>query len=113
MRPGVKGTFDIDARRPAPPSPPPPQPREHDQIGQRHLFSTARGGVELRLDAFELAQNLRQLGRVVHLPVLLGARRMRAPLAPPRLSEPRNVEAEAQAVATSCLTDSPDARTFA
>jgi hypothetical protein len=27
---------------------------------------------------------------------------MRAPLAPPRLSEPRNVEAEAQAVETSC-----------
>ncbi len=31
-----------------------------------------------------------------------GARRMRAPLAPPRLSEPRKVEAEAQAVETSC-----------
>ena len=31
-----------------------------------------------------------------------GARRMRAPLAPPRLSEPRKVEADAQAVETSC-----------
>ena len=33
-----------------------------------------------------------------------GARRMRAPLAPPRLSEPRKVEAEAQAVLTSWPT---------
>ena len=38
---------------------------------------------------------------------------MRAPLAPPRLSEPRNVDADAQAVATSCDTDSPDARILA
>src|ERR1043166_7521442 len=42
-----------------------------------------------------------------------GARRMRAPLAPPRLSEPRNVDADAQAVAISRETDSPDARIFA
>ena len=35
---------------------------------------------------------------------------MRAPFAPPRLSEPRNVEAEAHAVETSCETVSPDAR---
>ena len=41
-----------------------------------------------------------------------GARRMRAPLAPPRLSEPRKVEAEAQAVETSCETVRPDARIF-
>jgi hypothetical protein len=42
-----------------------------------------------------------------------GARRMRAPLAPPRLSLPRKVEAEAQAVLTSSLTVRPDARIFA
>ena len=41
---------------------------------------------------------------------LAGANRMRAPLAPPRLSEPRKVEAEAHAVATSCAMESPDAR---
>ncbi len=35
---------------------------------------------------------------------------MRAPFAPPRLSEPRNVEAEAQAVETSCETERPEAR---
>src|SRR5450756_1162822 len=41
-----------------------------------------------------------------------GSRRMRAPLAPPRLSEPRNVDAEAHAVETSWETDSPEARIF-
>src|SRR5512135_1374134 len=39
-----------------------------------------------------------------------GARRMRAPFAPPRLSEPRKVDAEAQAVVTSSDTDRPEAR---
>ena len=39
-----------------------------------------------------------------------GARRMRAPFAPPRLSEPRKVDADAQAVETSSETDRPDAR---
>ena len=34
---------------------------------------------------------------------------MRAPLAPPRLSEPRKVEADAQAVETSSATDRPEA----
>ena len=38
---------------------------------------------------------------------------MRAPLAPPRLSERRNVEADAQAVETSCDTVRPEARIFA
>ena len=42
-----------------------------------------------------------------------GARRMRAPLAPPRLSVPRNVAADAQAVVTSWEMDSPDARILA
>src|SRR3974390_2704343 len=41
-----------------------------------------------------------------------GARRMRAPFAPPRLSEQRNVDADAQAVETSCETDSPEPRTL-
>ncbi|MNC87053.1 hypothetical protein D3C83_27490 [compost metagenome] len=37
---------------------------------------------------------------------------MRAPLAPPRLSEPRKVDADAQAVDTSCATESFEARIF-
>src|SRR5208283_2129630 len=39
-----------------------------------------------------------------------GARRIRAPFAPPRLSEPRKVDADAQAVDTNWDTDSPEAR---
>ena len=39
-----------------------------------------------------------------------GSRRMRAPLAPPRLSLPRNDAAEAHAVETSWETDSPESR---
>ena len=42
-----------------------------------------------------------------------GARRRRAPFAPPRLSEPRKVEADAQAAETSWETDRPEARIFA
>ena len=38
---------------------------------------------------------------------------MRAPLAPPRLSLPRKVDADAQAVVTNCEIDRPDARIFA
>ena len=38
---------------------------------------------------------------------------MRAPFAPPRLSEPRNVDADAQAAATSWETGSPEARSLA
>jgi hypothetical protein len=38
---------------------------------------------------------------------------MRAPLAPPRLSDPRKVEAEAQAVDTSSETERPEARILA
>ena len=38
-----------------------------------------------------------------------GARRMRAPLAPPRISEPRNVEADAHAVSIISPIDRPDA----
>jgi len=37
---------------------------------------------------------------------------MRAPFAPPRLSEPRNVEADAQAAETSCDAVRPDDRIF-
>jgi hypothetical protein len=38
---------------------------------------------------------------------------MRAPLAPPRLSVPRNVDADAHAVETSSETDNPDAEDLA
>ena len=43
---------------------------------------------------------------------LCGSRRMRAPLAPPRLSLPRKDEADAHAADTSWDTDRPEARTW-
>ena len=42
-----------------------------------------------------------------------GASRMRAPFAPPRLSEPRKVDADAHAVDTNSEIVSPDARILA
>ena len=44
---------------------------------------------------------------------LCGARRTRPPLAPPRMSVPRNVDAEAQAALTSSAVDNPESRTAA
>jgi hypothetical protein len=64
--------------------------------------------VERALDALERLEHLRQLGGLVDFPILLRRQRMRAPFAPPRLSEPRNVDADAQAVETSCETDRPE-----
>jgi hypothetical protein len=71
------------------------------------------GALNSLLDAFERRQHLGQLRRLVHAQSFCGARRMRAPLAPPRLSEPRKVEAEAQAVVTSSAIDRPEASIFA
>jgi len=42
-----------------------------------------------------------------------GASRIRAPLGPPLLSEPRKVDADAQAVETSWEIESPDFNIFA
>src|SRR5262249_43319375 len=42
-----------------------------------------------------------------------GAKRIRAPFAPPPLSETGKVDDDAQAVETSCETERPDARIFA
>ena len=58
------------------------------------------------------AQHGGQLGRLVHVPIFCGARQMRAPLAPPRLSVPRKLAANAHAVFTSWDTDRPDPSTF-
>ena len=101
MRPGVKGTFTstsgvlrrlLDCRTAA----------ENDQVGERDLLAAGRRGVELLLDRFELLQHLRQFRRLVDLPVLLRREANARAVAPPRLSEPRKVDADAQAVETSC-----------
>ena len=81
--------------------------------------STIRSASETRLPPDWAALKSRwiasSLSSTVALPELAsqsfcGARRIRPPLAPPRLSVPRNVEAEAHAVAMSWGTVSPEAR---
>ena len=41
-----------------------------------------------------------------------GAKRIREPLAPPRISEPRKVEADAHATETNSETESPESKIF-
>ena len=45
---------------------------EDDQVGKRNLLAFARL-VEIGLDRLELLQHFRQLGRIVHVPILLRA----------------------------------------
>ena len=80
---------------------------QHDQVGERNLLA----------DFFWIISSvfstLASCAGWFTSQSFCGARRMRAPFAPPRLSEPRKVEAEAQAVETSCGTVRPEARIFA
>ena len=113
MRPGVNGTFTrmsgilrrlLDRR--APPS--------TIRSASETFLPPLACSVELLLDRFELLEHLaRAAAGSLTAQSFCGARRMRAPLAPPRLSEPRKVEAEAQAVETSSDTVRPEARIFA
>ena len=91
----------------------PGAPRQDDQVGERDPLPAGLGAVELRLNFLQGLQRLVELGRVVYLQSICGARRMRAPFAPPRLSVPRYDAADAQAVETSRKTDNPEAKTFA
>ena len=59
------------------------------------------------------ASTLASSGGLLTSQSFCGARRMRAPLAPPRLSVPRKVDADAHAVETSWEVESPEARTLA
>lgn len=85
---------------------------EHDEVGERDLLA-ARSAVERALMPSSAVSTLESWGGLLTCQNFCGARRMRAPFAPPRLSDPRNVEAEAQAVETSSETDRPVARIFA
>jgi hypothetical protein len=85
-------------------------PAQHNQISQRDLLAAGLRAVEVLLGFSRSLQDLREFGRLLTSQSFCGARRMRAPLAPPRLSLPRNVDAEAHAVETNCDVDSPEAR---
>lgn len=85
---------------------------QHDQVGQGDFLAAGLRAVEVALNVFQGLQHRRQLRRLVGRPVLLRASRRRPPLAPPRLSEPRKLEAAAQAVDTSWDTDRPEANSL-
>ena len=84
---------------------------ENDQVGERNLLA-ARLAEALKSFwiASSFSSTVSSCAGWFTSQSFCGARRMRAPLAPPRLSERRKVEAEAHAVETSCETDSPEAR---
>ena len=110
MRPGVNGTFTSMPASFAACSIAAQPPRTIRSASE--TFLPPLRALNL-LDRFELLQHLASCAGWLTSQSFCGARRMRAPLAPPRLSEPRNVDADAQAVETSCETERPDARIFA
>ena len=83
---------------------------EHDQIGQRNFLAAGRAPLKSLWMPSSTFSTLASWAGWLTSQSFFGARRMRAPLAPPRLSEPRKVDADAQAVETSCEIDRPDAR---
>ena len=102
VRPGVNGTVTVVAgvlrrlldRRAA---------AQHDQVGQRDLLAAGRRAVERRSGCPRASSStFASCAGWLTSQSFCGARRMRAPFAPPRLSEPRNVDADAHAVETSC-----------
>ena len=81
---------------------------QHDQVGERDLLAAGLRAVELAagcLPAFRAPSPAAPASLTAQS--FCGARRMRAPFAPPRLSEPRKVDADAHAVDTSCETRQP------
>ena len=93
---------------------------EDDEIGERNLFAVglavrASVGMGSVLNSFWIASSFDAAPWPVRRSWLTsqsfcGSRRMRAPLAPPRRSLPRKLDAEAQAVVTSWEIDRPEAR---
>ena len=74
---------------------------QDDQVSQRYLPAARLRAVECVLDALQRLERPRGRPGWLTSQSFCGARRMRAPFAPPRLSEPRKVDADAQAVETS------------
>ena len=86
---------------------------QHDDIGQRHTLPLACAPLNSRWMPSRASSTVANRAGWLTSHSLCGARRMRAPFAPPRRSEPRKVEAEAQAVETRSEMESPDARILA
>ena len=98
VRPGVNGTVDVVRRRPAAACSTAARAGEHDQVGQRDLLA-ACAALNVLLDRPRGSRSTvaSWSGSLTSQP-LCGSSRIRAPLAPPRLSLPRNVDADAHAV---------------
>jgi hypothetical protein len=85
---------------------------QNDQVSYRHSFPAGLSVVERLLDSSRVSSTVASWAGWLTSQSFCGARRIRAPFAPPRLSEPRKVEADAQAVETSSEIDSPEAKDF-
>jgi hypothetical protein len=70
MRPGVKRTFTSTPASFAAFSTA-ALPPKNDQVGERDFLAAGSRTVELLLNGFQLLQHCLELGRLVHLPVLL------------------------------------------
>jgi hypothetical protein len=71
---------------------------QNDQVSKRDLLLAGLRAIKILLNPLQRLQGLGQFGR------------LSAPFAPPRLSEPRKLAADLQAVLTSWEIDSPDPR---
>src|SRR6476659_1863470 len=87
-------------------------PTEHDQIGQRDLLPSRWESLKRCWIRWSVPSAGTSVSGSLTAQLRCGSRRMRAPLAPPRLSLLRNVEADAHAVTTSCDTDRPESRSW-
>ncbi len=112
MRPGVNGTVTSWPAFFAACSTAAHPPRTIRSASETRLPPDC-DAVEVLLDPLErLAARSRARPVRPHSQSFCGARRTRAPFAPPRLSVPRNDAADAHAVATSRGIDRPEARIF-
>jgi hypothetical protein len=89
MRPGVKGTFSTTPAFFAA-CPHARAARERDQVGEGNFLAATRAGVELLLNAFEDAQHVAELRRLIDGPIVLRG------------------EADVRAVAPSALVGAPE-----
>ena len=83
---------------------------QNDQIGERYFLASILLFVERTLNPLHVLSTFANWVGWFTSQSFCGARRMRAPFAPPRLSDPRNVDADAHAVETNSDTERPETR---
>ena len=107
VRPGENGTVDVVARRPSPPARPRRDPPRTIRSASEIRVPPACAALNSAWIRSSAASTAARSAGSLTSQSFCGARRMRAPLAPPRLSLPRNVDADAHAVDTSCDDGEP------